>query len=174
MRMATESIHKGHRERLKQRFLEEGLDNFTDIQVLEMLLFYAIPRSDTTPIAHALLDRFGSLAQVLEADVEALTSVIDRVSVVSEKSKGIKLSLSKGMLQVTAAASDEGSAEDEMEVNYDADGLEIGFNYRYLLDILAQIKSENMRMSLLDGISPVIVESVADASALFVLMPMRV
>lgn len=73
--MATESIHKGHRERLKQRFLEEGLDNFTDIQVLEMLLFYAIPRSDTNPIAHALLDRFGSLAQVLEADVEELKKV---------------------------------------------------------------------------------------------------
>ena len=70
-----ESIHKGHRERLKQRFLEEGLDNFTDIQVLEMLLFYAIPRSDTNPIAHALLDRFGSLAQVLEADVEELKKV---------------------------------------------------------------------------------------------------
>ena len=75
MLMATESIHKGHRERLKQRFLEEGLDNFTDIQVLELLLFYAIPRSDTNPIAHALLDRFGSLSQVLEADVEELKKV---------------------------------------------------------------------------------------------------
>ena len=75
MLMATESIHKGHRERLKQRFLEDGLDNFTDIQVLELLLFYAIPRSDTNPIAHALLDRFGSLSQVLEADVEELKKV---------------------------------------------------------------------------------------------------
>ena len=42
--MEMASVHKGHRERLKQRFLEEGLDNFTDIQVLELLLFYAIPR----------------------------------------------------------------------------------------------------------------------------------
>lgn len=75
MIMATESIHKGHRERLKQRFLEEGLDNFTDIQVLELLLFYAIPRSDTNPIAHELLDRFGSLARVLEADVEELKKI---------------------------------------------------------------------------------------------------
>lgn len=73
--MATETIHKGHRERLKQRFLEEGLDNFTDIQVLELLLFYAIPRSDTNPIAHRLLDHFGSLSQVLEADVEELKKV---------------------------------------------------------------------------------------------------
>ena len=75
MRMATESIHKGHRERLKQRFLEEGLDNFTDIQVLELLLFFAIPVKDTNPLAHALLDHFGSLSQVLEAEVEELKKV---------------------------------------------------------------------------------------------------
>ena len=75
MRMATESLHKGHRERMKQRFLEEGLDNFTDIQVLELLLFYAIPRTDTNPIAHRLLEYFGSLSQVLEADVEQLKKV---------------------------------------------------------------------------------------------------
>jgi len=75
MLMAIESVHKGHRDRLKQRFLEEGLDNFTDIQVLELLLFYAIPVKDTNPIAHALLDRFGSLSQVLEADVEELKKI---------------------------------------------------------------------------------------------------
>lgn len=73
--MATQSVHKGHRDRLKQRFLEEGLDNFTDIQVLELLLFYAIPVKDTNPLAHALLEHFGSLSQVLEADVEELKKV---------------------------------------------------------------------------------------------------
>ena len=69
------SIHDGHRQRLKQRFLEEGLDRFTDIQVLELLLFYCIPRKDTNPIAHALLSHFGSLSQVLEAPVEELQKV---------------------------------------------------------------------------------------------------
>ena len=73
--MATASIHKGHRERLKQRFLKEGLDQFTDIQALELLLFYAIPQRDTNPIAHALLDRFGSLSQVLDASFEELKKV---------------------------------------------------------------------------------------------------
>jgi len=73
--MANTTIHKGHRERLKQRFLEEGLDNFTDIQVLELLLFYAIPQRDTNPIAHALLNQFGSLSGVLEADVTQLKKV---------------------------------------------------------------------------------------------------
>lgn len=69
------SIHDGHRQRLKQRFLEEGLESFTDIQVLELLLFFSVPRQDTNPIAHALLDHFGSLYQVLEAPVEELRKV---------------------------------------------------------------------------------------------------
>ena len=59
-------MHEGHRARVKKRFLEEGLDHFSDIQALELLLFYALPRVDTNPIAHGLLDRFGSLSQVLE------------------------------------------------------------------------------------------------------------
>ena len=67
--------HQGHRQRLRQRFLKEGLDNFTDIQVLELMLFFSIPRQDTNPIAHALLDHFGSLSRVLEAPVEELKRV---------------------------------------------------------------------------------------------------
>ena len=69
------SIHDGHRQRLKARFREEGLDNFDEVNVLELLLFYCIPRKDTNPIAHALLEHFGSLAQVLEAPVEELVKV---------------------------------------------------------------------------------------------------
>ena len=69
------SDHGGHRERIRERFRREGLDSFTDIQVLELLLFYCIPRKDTNPIAHGLLDRFGSLSQVLEAPVEELCKV---------------------------------------------------------------------------------------------------
>ena len=69
------SVHDGHRERLKTRYLEEGLDNFDQHQVLELLLFYSVPRVDTNPIAHALLERFGDLAQVLEAPVAELMKV---------------------------------------------------------------------------------------------------
>lgn len=73
--MDEKSIHKGHRERLKSRFLACGLDDFTDIQILELLLFYAIPMKDTSPIAHALLDTFGSLSQVLDAEPKELKKV---------------------------------------------------------------------------------------------------
>lgn len=69
------SMHTGHRQRLKQQFLKNGLDGFTDIQVLELLLFYSIPRIDTNPIAHNLLERFGSLDRVLEASPAELMEV---------------------------------------------------------------------------------------------------
>lgn len=69
------SIHDGHRQRLKERFQKSGLDNFEEHQVLELLLFYCIPRQDTNPIAHALLNRFGSLSAVLDAPVEELEKV---------------------------------------------------------------------------------------------------
>lgn len=68
-------MHEGHRARVKKRFLEEGLDHFSDIQALELLLFYAIPRADTNPIAHRLLEHFGSLSQVLESNPEELKKI---------------------------------------------------------------------------------------------------
>ena len=70
-------IHDGHRQRLKDRFLREGLDNFDELYVLELLLYYCIPRKDTNPIAHKLLDRFGSLTGVFEATAEELQRVPD-------------------------------------------------------------------------------------------------
>ncbi len=69
------SIHDGHRQRMKERFFHEGLDHFSQFEALEVLLYYAIPRKDTNPIAHALIDRFGSLEQVLDAPVEELEKV---------------------------------------------------------------------------------------------------
>ena len=69
------SIHDGHRERVKNRYQTEGLDGFAEHQVLELMLFYCLPRQDTNPLAHALLERFGSLADVLDASVEELMQV---------------------------------------------------------------------------------------------------
>ena len=66
--------HDGHRGRLKTEFLARP-DSFPDHKVLELLLFYANPRSDTNPIAHALMEHFGSLAGVLDAPVEELVKV---------------------------------------------------------------------------------------------------
>ena len=70
-----ENIHQGHREKMRQRFLKSGLEGFADHEALELLLYYAIPRQDTNPIAHALMDRYGSLSAVLSAPVEDLQKV---------------------------------------------------------------------------------------------------
>ena len=70
------NLHEGHREVLRNRFMKEGgFDHFEDHQILELLLFYANTRQDTNPIAHELLDTFGSLKGVLEARPEMLTTV---------------------------------------------------------------------------------------------------
>ena len=69
------SIHDGHRTRLRDRFLKEGLENFEPHQVLELLLFYCIPRRDTNEIACNLMKRFGSFSGVLTAPVSELKKV---------------------------------------------------------------------------------------------------
>lgn len=68
-------IHDGHREKMRQRFLKGGLEAFAEHEALELLLYYAIPRRDTNPIAHALMERYGSLSAVLSAPVEDLQKV---------------------------------------------------------------------------------------------------
>ena len=69
------SIHEGHRQRLKKRFRSEGLDNFNEIQALELLLFYCVPRQDTNPLAHKLLARFGSFCGVLDASAAEMEKI---------------------------------------------------------------------------------------------------
>lgn len=69
------NIHEGHRKRMKERFIKSGLDDFAPHNVLEFLLFYSIPRGDTNPIAHRLIDAFGSLSGVFDATPEELMKV---------------------------------------------------------------------------------------------------
>ncbi len=71
--MANE--HSGHRDRLRERYLSEGLDCFTPLHVLEVLLLYSVPRRDTNVLAHRLIEQFGSLVGVLNAAPEQLAQV---------------------------------------------------------------------------------------------------
>ena len=71
-----DGIHDGHRERVKEEFLKNGFNESTPPhKVIEMLLFYSIPRKDTNDIAHRLVNRFGSISGILDAPVEQLTEV---------------------------------------------------------------------------------------------------
>ena len=69
------SIHKEHRKRLKKRFEENGLDGFADHNALELILCYAIPQGDVNPLAHRLIDKFGSFDAVFDAPLEELRKV---------------------------------------------------------------------------------------------------
>lgn len=70
--MAYKHEHGGHRERMKDKYIKFGLEIFEPHEVLEMMLFYAVPRVDTNPLAHRLIDKFGSLSGVLDADINRL------------------------------------------------------------------------------------------------------
>lgn len=69
------SIHNGHRQRLRERYMEGGLDAFADHEVLELLLTYSIPRRDVNELAHKVLDNFGSFSAVADSTVDQLSSV---------------------------------------------------------------------------------------------------
>ncbi len=102
-------------------------------------------------------------------------AAVDRVATISnEKSRAVKLSLTPGQMLLSANAPEAGSASEELEISYDNTAIDIGFNARYLLDILQQIEGDGVRFTLADAAAPAIVQDVADGSALFVLMPMRV
>lgn len=96
------NVHAGHRQRLKNQYLNSGVDSLTDIQKLELLLFYSIPQRDTNPLAHALLDEFGSLQDVLLADVYQLM-LVDGI----KENTALHLNLVGKMLNVCSKASNK-------------------------------------------------------------------
>ena len=112
--------------------------------------------------------------KILEISVKALSSAVDRVSVVAERTRAIKLITGKNHIVLTTSSPDLGSALEELEAKYEHDVLEVGYNFRYLLDILSEIKGENVKISFSDSSSPSVIHDTADTSAIYVLMPMRV
>ncbi len=129
------SIHNGHRQRLKHRFRQEGLEHFDDLHILELLLFYCVPRQDTNPLAHRLLDKFGTLSQVLEATAEEL-----------EKVEGIGENVST-FLSLIPAVNRAYQIRREQNVNIITNLEEAG---EYLFPYLAGLRNENVYMLCLD------------------------
>jgi DNA polymerase III subunit beta len=111
----------------------------------------------------------------LVVDKKEFEAAVDRVSTVSsERGRAVKLSLSGGRLLLSVTNPDSGSATEELEVEYAADPIDIGFNSRYLLDIATQIESEAAVLKLSDPGSPTLIQDKEPHGALYVLMPMRV
>ena len=102
-------------------------------------------------------------------------SSIDRVStVVSDKHNGVKFIFSDNNIKLVAESIENGYADDEINANYTGETTEIGFNSRYLLDILAQIESDEVSLKLGNGNLPIIVQGIEEHNNLFVLMPVRI
>jgi len=111
----------------------------------------------------------------LVVDKAEFEAAVDRVSTVSsERGRAVKLSLSAGRLVLSVTNPDSGSATEELEIEYDADPIDIGFNSRYLLDIAAQLEGEAAVLKLADPGSPTLIQDRSGSGALYVLMPMRV
>ena len=111
----------------------------------------------------------------LTVDKKEFEQAVDRVSTVSsERGRAVKLSLSSGKLILSVTNPDSGSATEEIEVEYDSDPIDIGFNSRYLLDIAAQLEGEAAILKLADPGSPTLIQDRDTKGALYVLMPMRV
>jgi DNA polymerase-3 subunit beta len=113
--------------------------------------------------------------KTLVVDKADFAAAVDRVSTVSsERGRAVKLALSEGKLVLTVVNPDSGSATEEIEAEYGADPLEIGFNSRYLLEITGQLEGDEAELKLADPGSPTLVRDKDSQGALYVLMPMRV
>lgn len=111
----------------------------------------------------------------LTVERDVFAKAVDRVSTISsERGRAVKLSLSESKLVLSVTNPDQGSAVEELEADYDGPPLDIGFNARYLLDITQQLDSDTALFKLADPGSPTLVQDRDGATALYVLMPMRV
>jgi len=114
-------------------------------------------------------------SKILQVDKSEFEHAVDRVSTVSsERGRAVKLALTGGKLTLSVNNPDSGSATEELEVEYDSDPLDIGFNSRYLLDIASQIEGEVAVLKLADPGSPTLIQDKDGGRSLYVLMPMRV
>jgi DNA polymerase-3 subunit beta len=111
----------------------------------------------------------------LGLDSKEFAQAVDRVSTISaDKTRAVKLGISKDKLTLTVINPDSGTATEELGATYSATPIEIGFNARYLMDITSQFEGKEVRFLLSDAGSPTVIEDAEDPRTLYVLMPMRV
>jgi DNA polymerase III subunit beta len=113
--------------------------------------------------------------KIMKIDTGALSEGVDRVSTIAtDKTRAVKLSLTEDRLTLAVTSPENGTASEELASSYTSTPIDIGFNSRYLLDILAQIETGEVEIHLADGASPTLIREGKDSPALYVLMPMRV
>jgi DNA polymerase-3 subunit beta len=115
------------------------------------------------------------LKNTAQASREVLMASLKRVSLLSnQKSKGVTLALSKGALKITSNNPELGDAKEELEIDYTGDEFKIGFNAKYIIDILNSIEDDDVKLELNDQLSPGIIRPESDLHYTCVVMPMRI
>ena len=110
----------------------------------------------------------------LRAGRESLRHALQRAAILSnEKYRGIRLELAPNKIKIQANNPDQEEAQDELEVEYDGDGMEIGFNVNYLLDALGAVGTEDVELGFVDANSSCLIQAPGEDSARYVVMPMR-
>jgi DNA polymerase-3 subunit beta len=113
--------------------------------------------------------------KLLKLDPKSFSAGVDRVSTIaSEKTRAVKMSVDRDKVTLSVTSPENGVATEELPADYGADGLEIGFNARYLLDILSEIDGDTVEVHLADAAAPTLLRESDKSNALYVLMPMRV
>ncbi|MDQ1232383.1 DNA polymerase III subunit beta [Sphingomonas sp. SORGH_AS_0879] len=113
--------------------------------------------------------------KILKLDPKAFMQGVDRVSTIAtEKTRAVKMALDRDRITLSVTSPENGTASEEVPGEYTSLGFEIGFNSRYLLDILGQIDSDTVEVHLADAAAPTLIRENDKAPALYVLMPMRV
>jgi len=108
-------------------------------------------------------------------DRAALAEAVDRVqTIATEKTRAVKLSLEAGKMTISAVSSEAGRGQDELDASYADAPIEIGFNARYILDMLQQISGDTLELDIATPAAPTLVRDPGDTGTVFVLMPMRV
>ena len=106
---------------------------------------------------------------------ETLLSSLKRVSLLSnQKSKGVTFSLTDGKMEITSNNPEMGDAKEELEINYKGQSIKIGFNARYVLDVLSSFDEDTLSISLNDQLSPGMIKPKNDTDYTCVVMPMRI
>jgi DNA polymerase-3 subunit beta len=112
--------------------------------------------------------------KVVIASRNQLKQALTRASILSnEKFRGVRIQLESGLLKITANNPEQEEAEEIIDVEYDSDKLEIGFNVSYLLDVLNNLASDEVRITLIDGNSSALIENHKEEDSMYVVMPMR-
>src|SRR4249919_499705 len=113
--------------------------------------------------------------KLLKLDPKSFSAGVDRVSTIaSEKTRAVKMSVDRDKVTLSVTSPENGDATEELSADYGNDGIEIGFNARYLLDILGEIDGDTVEVHLADAAAPTLLLENDKSNALYVLMPMRV